>query len=335
MKHPALLACLGIIAAVAVVASVPFELIVQLTVGWVLFLFRVVPRVRVDAAGVVTAVVCVAALVIGLQTFAGWVTAHNRPAPEARWRWRWTLALVGVVVLAFAAGVAAVGIVHQTGWLLNSPVPLFESRAGRREVADQWVTSQLRVMGVASLSFQENTHAYPPGTTFDSQGRMLHSWQTRLLPFMEQDNVYRTIHHELPWDHPANLQPFRAPIESYIHPVPGWQKDEEGRCLTGYAGNVRLLCSDVPIDFRRLREGDGTASLILAAEAPGNYRPWGDPRNLRDPARGLNRSADGFGSPLGGSTLILFADGSVRSFKDDADPEFLKALATPAPRGRP
>jgi Protein of unknown function (DUF1559) len=317
--------------------GVPFDVIYQLTLGWILYLIRVVPQIRLDLTGVVTAAFCLTGVLVGLHAFAGWIAAHNRGASGPRWEWRSTLTLVGVIVLAFVAGIAAVGVVHQTGWLMSSPAPVFEDRVSRgtwaqRNAAQKEASNQLHWMGLGSITMWEQRGVYPPGTLFDSQGRMMHSWQTRLLPYLEHDNVYKRIRLDSPWDHPTNAQAMGLWVETYVHPVHGYTKDDQGRCLTGFAGNVRLLGSDVPIDYRRLSESKGTANLILAGEAPANYRPWGDPMNLRDPAHGLNQSPDGFGSPLGGRTLIVFADGSVRSFSDKADPEFIRLLSLPDPR---
>lgn len=76
---------------------------------------------------------------------------------------------------------------------------------------------------------------------------------------------------------------------------------------------------------------DGTSNTLLIGEVDANFEPWGKPGNWRDPALGLNRSPHGFGCRRG-SRLVYFvmADGSVRSIRDDVDPEVLRALATPA-----
>ena len=38
----------------------------------------------------------------------------------------------------------------------------------------------------------------------------------------------------------------------------------------------------------------------MAGEVAGDFKPWGDPTNWRDPALGINRSPEGFGGPLSG-----------------------------------
>ncbi len=72
----------------------------------------------------------------------------------------------------------------------------------------------------------------------------------------------------------------------------------------------------------------------MAGEVAAKLKAWGDPLNLRDPALGINRSEDGFGSSLGGRSSVncqmLFADGSVQTLATDIDPVVLKALSTPS-----
>ena len=76
--------------------------------------------------------------------------------------------------------------------------------------------------------------------------------------------------------------------------------------------------------------GGGTSKTLLVGEAGGNYRAWGQPLNVRDLKLGLNKSPEGFGSPRkDNATQFLMDGGSVRSFTNDTDPEFLKLLADP------
>src|SRR5260221_14749236 len=75
---------------------------------------------------------------------------------------------------------------------------------------------------------------------------------------------------------------------------------------------------------------DGTENTLLIGEVNANFRPWGDPANVRGPARGINRSpfASG-GPPQSHGALFGMADGSVRFINERVSPEVLRALATP------
>ena len=102
------------------------------TFGWAKYLATVVPRVRWNPGVLLLAAICLTACTLLTHGLAKWLWQGNA---ARRWRWKWTLLALGGVLLTFVAGVAATGVVHQSGWLLRSPVPLVESNWDRRRLA--------------------------------------------------------------------------------------------------------------------------------------------------------------------------------------------------------
>jgi hypothetical protein len=45
-----------------------------------------------------------------------------------------------------------------------------------------------------------------PKNTYSRDGRPLLSWRVHLLPFLEQDNLYKRFHLDEPWDSPHNIR---------------------------------------------------------------------------------------------------------------------------------
>lgn len=318
----------GLLVCAGFAAPVEFALFVAF--GWLFFLGRVVPGATVGWAGVATALACLAGFAAGLHAFLAWLVRATGPAegPPRRWRPRWTGTAVAVVVLMFVAGLATVGATHQVGWLLTSEQPLFEGGGVRSAARRSQSVNNLKQIGLGVHNFHDADEALP-APRFDREGRPLHGWLTQILPFMEQVPLYNQINLALPWDDPRNAPPFRTAVPSYLNPgVPHPQpQDAAGYALSDYAENARM------VGVRSLEEvTDGTSQTILAGEVAGGFRAWGDPVNWRDPARGINRAADGFGGPYKGGANVLFADGSVRFLKDGIDPKVLEALGTPAGR---
>jgi prepilin-type N-terminal cleavage/methylation domain-containing protein/prepilin-type processing-associated H-X9-DG protein len=320
-----LVGCMGFI--------VPIDFAFNLAFGWVVFLARVVPRVRVGWAGVATGITLLVLLAAGTHLFLGWLSdqvrgpARSEDSGERPLKPRWTAALVCLVVLMFVAGLATAGIAHQVGWLLTSGEPLVAS-SGRHVVWRMQSINNLKQIGLGLHAYHEAEGVFPPGGTFDPEGRPLHGWPAMILPFLEQADLYDDIGFGVPWDDPRNASPFRTTVPAYLFPGIPERRDTEGYAVSHYAGNAHLLGGDVPRSQRDVE--DGTSSTLMAGEVAGGFRPWGDPTNWRDPALGINRSPEGFGSRNPGGANFLLADGSVKFLNDTIDPGVLKALGTPS-----
>ncbi len=325
---------LGIFFLLCLGCLVPLDFIFALVAGWILYLVRVVPQITLNWSGLLSALVCLVALAFSLQWFLRWffkqVQADSgNPAPR-NWSWSWTLRILGLVMLMFVAGISAIGVTHQTAWLVSSPGSLLEVKGSIREAANRTQSgNHLKQIGLACHNYHDSFAHFPAGATWDAQGRMLHGWQTQLLPFIEQDDLYRRINLKVPWTDADNAPAFRQRVAAYLNPVVEEQQDKNEFFLSHYAGNARVLGGDV--GWKKKDITDGLSNTLLAGEVAGNFKPWGYPANSRDPALGINQTSDGFGGPRKSKkgANFSFADGSVRFIKEDIDPVTLKALSTP------
>jgi hypothetical protein len=114
----------------------PLEFVFTMVTGWLTFLFRVVPQVEVDVAAAVLGCSAFGIFVVGLHVLLRHLAASYRQDDAAaidltiNWRLRWTISAASIILLIFIAGIAFVGITHQTIWLLTSPEPIMQ-RPGR------------------------------------------------------------------------------------------------------------------------------------------------------------------------------------------------------------
>jgi hypothetical protein len=189
--------------------------------------------------------------------------------------------------------------------------------------------NNLKQLGIALHNYHDAHQAFPIGATFDDAGRAHHGWQTRMLPYIDQAPLSNLINHHAPWDDATNLRAMTVAIPAYLDPnvtEPG--VDPRGYGLSHYAGNSRVLPANASLTVRDV--SDGTSYTIVAGQASGNYQPWGDPANLRDPAAGLNAGANSFGSKDPAGVQFLMLDGSVRAVSPNISPDVLKALGSPS-----
>src|SRR5262249_11253785 len=136
-----------------------------LAAGWAYFFGRNMPRAQPQLEAVLTAIA--ALLLLTLIVHLLMRRFYNRPAaiglPPRSWPVRKTLALVGVVVLVFGAGIAAVGVTHQTAWLATADEPRVKSSG--RVGAHLRSQNNLKQMAIAAHNFLDEKKSLPSATT--------------------------------------------------------------------------------------------------------------------------------------------------------------------------
>jgi hypothetical protein len=111
-------------------------------------------HIRWDLAG--SALVYVIVLLIGSHLFLRWLYAEitSRGGGGRRvWKAQWTVSGFVMVVVMFVAGIAGIGIAHQTTWLARSPEPLYRRssyRANRVKCA-----GNLRQIGLGLVEYAD------------------------------------------------------------------------------------------------------------------------------------------------------------------------------------
>lgn len=207
-------------------------------------------------------------------------------------------------------------------------LPVLQQKRGYRRSITK---NNLKQIGLALHNYSFNSkeptalQIFPPGAITNPQGKPLHSWQTLILPYLDQQALYQQIDFSKPWHARANQKPFLKEVPEYLNPKTEARHSSDGYALSHYVGNELLLKQKAGMPFNEIR--DGMSNTILAVEIGEHFKPWGDPTSLTTPEKviGPNRK-----SPSTGGTNVLLADGAVRFIPEDIDPEILKALSTPA-----
>lgn len=178
----------------------------------------------------------------------------------------------------------------------------------------------------------ESAFGHFPADIVDKDGKPLLSWRVAILPFIEQEAVYRQFKLDEPWDSEHNKTFSRVLIKTFMVPgrptVQPWDTYYQS-----FAGPKDVKPEHRPMLVEGKMKGpgiatitDGSSNTFLVAEA-GEAVPWAKPADLSyDGVKPLPK----LGGPTG-SFAVAFADGSVRTFRRPAlDEATLRALITVA-----
>ena len=230
----------------------------------------------------------------------------NDTPPKKPRSWR------GPTLIELLAAVAITGIL--IGLLL--PATRSSRPAGRRTQC----ASNLRQIVLALLNYEQVHKALPPAYTVDAQRRPLHSWRTLILPYLEQESLYRTIDLSKPWNDPANAKARETSLPIFRCPEAAGPPN-----TTTYLAIVGPNGCLLPREPRRLAEiTDGTSYTLMVLEAgEENAVPWMAPVDADEslvmrlgPTAKLHHA---------GGMNAGFVDGSVRFLKASTPPEVRRA----------
>jgi hypothetical protein len=168
--------------------------------------------------------------------------------------------------------------------------------------------NNLRHIALAMLNYHDaNLGRLPAAAICDKNGKPLLSWRVAILPYIEQQHLYKQFKLDEPWDSPNNKR-LLAQMPR-IYKLPG--DDKTPPDYTHYqvfVGNGAAFekrePTRIPADFR-----DGTSNTILIVEASQPV-PWSEPEDIAfDPDKPIKPL---LGSHHRGGCLAAMADGLIR-----------------------
>jgi prepilin-type processing-associated H-X9-DG protein len=195
-------------------------------------------------------------------------------------------------------------------------------QAAREAARRSQCINNLKQIALAMHNYHATWDAFPPQAITDANGKPLLSWRVAILPYIEQEPLYRQFHLDEPWDSPTNKALLGSIPATYRCPTdPG----RGGPGMTAYEGVVGPHTMFPGAKGVRLQNvTDGTSNTILVGEAATPV-PWTAPDDIPidTPA-----PIQGFGSFHAGGFNAAFADGSIKFIKISVNPAVLRALLT-------
>lgn len=188
-----------------------------------------------------------------------------------------------------------------------------------RDAAERMKSSNnLKQFGLAVHNSHDTFGVFPFQHRPKEQAHPGLSWRVAILPFVEQDNLYREFHLDEPWDSEHNKKLIEKMPKIYA-PPPG---------VEAKAGQTYYRMFDGPGTMYRMKAiadvTDGTSNTLMVVEA-GEPVIWTKPDELPyDPDKPLPK----LGGHFPGGFNALLGDGSVRFIRKGIDEKTLRALIT-------
>jgi prepilin-type N-terminal cleavage/methylation domain-containing protein/prepilin-type processing-associated H-X9-DG protein len=209
--------------------------------------------------------------------------------------------------------------------------------------------NNLRQIGLALHSYHDANGTLPPGgieyrPPNNFTNRQL-AWGVFILPYLEQDNVYRLLDLSTPFDSPENAAGGASVLWVFLcpsKPRTAYLVNGLGACdyggIFGQAlfgpNNPHNGTMDFDVAYRFAQITDGTShTMLIAEDTQRDDASWINALNLFDVAYPINQ-----GPPIDpdihslhpGGANGLFADGSVHFLKNSMDLWVLAAICTRA-----
>jgi hypothetical protein len=186
-------------------------------------------------------------------------------------------------------------------------------------------SDNFKAMGIASHSYHDVHNKMPaafvrkpgefPGQVpTDLNDRL--GWRVSLLPYIEEDGLYRQTRQDQPWNSPANLPLSNTPVKGYSDPDAPTDPTTRIRCFydNGAAFDVRSDAR-LPGSFT-----DGTSNTILFVEG-GDKVTWTRFQEYKFDPKGPLPT---LGRADRDTFLVVMVDGSVRAVKKSVSETTLK-----------
>jgi hypothetical protein len=189
-----------------------------------------------------------------------------------------------------------------------------------------------------ALHSYHNVHgSFPPAVVTDDDGHPMHSWRVLVLPYMEQEELFRKYDFNEPWNGPNNRRLASAMPRMFRFPALG---SRPGTGTTGYTAVVGPETGWLGSGGRSYDDFASTWRTLFLVETFGSDIHWMEPRDL---------SIDEFVSELHSEPTfvrwwlrlpptgwrhyryppgraVVMVDGSVLFVPDNLSPETVRSL---------
>src|SRR5262245_49326333 len=214
-----------------------------------------------------------------------------------------------VIVMCLCGGLAMLGARWWQQYDYRQQVRLHSTRS----------VNNLTQLAIAVYNYSDEHNRWPSPAIYSKGDKPLLSWRVLLLPYLEQEELYKQFHLDEPWDSPHNitlLPMMPALYEFYADHKTRLPNKTYYRVFVGpgaaFEGPTRLYFGSF---------GDGRENTFLIVEAA-EAVPWTAPEELNfDPVGPLPK----LGGHSPDSFLAAMCDGRIVRIGADTTPKAIRA----------
>jgi hypothetical protein len=179
--------------------------------------------------------------------------------------------------------------------------------------------NNLKQIALAMHNYESTYGAFPAAAICDKKtGKPLLSWRVTILPYIEQEALYKQFKMDEPWDSEHNLKLAKNMPKIYFHPKANKPGDDKTHYRLFYGKGAAFELNKTT-QINNITDGTSNTLMVVEAEEP---VVWTNPNDLAfDPTKALPKMLS-----IDGKFSAAFCDGSVRTFKMPIDQEILKLL---------
>ena len=230
-----------------------------------------------------------------------------------------------VTINAVKPALVGSDVVLDLGPLLSDKTTLLEllGPIGSRQTQR---SNNIRQLVLAMHNYESAYKSFPAYANFDEDGEPLLSWRVHILPFIEQNELYKQFKLDEPWNSPHNIELVSQMPEVYADPsrkLADLNKAGMTRCVVPF-GKGTMFHGEEGVTFKQIKDGSSNTIGIVTV-LPEKAVTWTQPIDwdvdLEDPKQGILDEEHEM-------TSVAFADGSVHFFGLETLNEQLRALLT-------
>ena len=195
-----------------------------------------------------------------------------------------------------------------------------EAREKQKKIDRVSSLNNMKRIGLGMHNYASVNRRFPPAYVADKNGKPLLSWRVLILPYVDQDNLFREFHLDESWDSEHN-KTLLAKMPNVYKALGSTVVDQWKTNYLTVRGVDTIFSGKTPCTFGSIR--DGTSNTVMTVEvSDARAVEWTRPDDIefnpQNPVDGLvGLRENGF--------LIGVADGSTRFVQLPKSPETLNA----------